>query len=314
VAALAVPGAFGDHRVLFAVALFAVVAGFVGIYALVSKGEPEQLAAVLRMAQIVLPGAALVVLAAFLPLELQPAFWLAALITGFVGPQLGGLGGWRVHAAHFAERHGLIVIIAVGESLAAIGFGAEGARLGVGVIVAALLGLVAAASFWLAYFDFASGGIERLLAQRRGEQRVALARDAYTYAHLPMVAGIILFAFAMRATLEHVHAQLALIPAIALCWGPALYLLAFVAVRWRVARTIGRGRPTAALAFLLLLPIATAVPAIVAVALVSLIWLALHGYELIWWREERARRRRRLPGRPDPHAEPTTESLRGRVS
>jgi low temperature requirement protein LtrA len=150
---------------------------------------------------------------------------------------------------------------------------------------------VAAASFWLAYFDFASSGIEHLLAERRGVQRVALARDAYTYDHLRMVAGIILFAFAMRATLAHVHQHLTSIPAIALCCGPAIYLLAFVAIRWRVARTIGRGRPTAAVAFLLLIPVAMAVPASAAIALVSLIWLGLHGYELIWWREERSRRR-----------------------
>jgi low temperature requirement A protein (LtrA) len=82
-----------------------------------------------------------------------------------------------VQPAHFAERHGLIVIIAIGEAVAAIGFGARNTGLGAGVIIAMVLGLVVAASFWLAYFDFFSAGAQRLRTDRRGEQRVA--RDAY---------------------------------------------------------------------------------------------------------------------------------------
>jgi low temperature requirement protein LtrA len=128
-----------------------------------------------------------------------------------------------------------------------VGFGARDTHLGAGVMAAVLLGLVVAASFWLAYFDFASSGVQRLLAERRGAERIALARDAYTYAHLPMVSGIVLFAFAMT-------------------------------------------------------PVAVAIPALVALALVAAVWLGLHAYELIHWREERARRRSRADV-PDQAAE-----------
>jgi len=162
IAALAVPEAFGVHRLLFGVALFAVVSAFVGLYALVSRYESELLAAVLRMARTVVPAAALILAAAFAPAGVRPALWALALIVGFFGPQLGGLGGWRVAPAHFAERHGLIIIIAIGESLGAIGFGARDTHLGAGVMAAVVLGLVVAASFWLAYFDFASSGVQRL--------------------------------------------------------------------------------------------------------------------------------------------------------
>jgi low temperature requirement protein LtrA len=199
--------------------------------------------------------------------------------------------GWRVHPAHFAERHGLILIIAIGEALVAIGFGARGTGLGAGMILAAVLGLVVGASFWLAYFDFFSVGVQRVLADRRGEQRTTLARDAYTYLHLPMVAGIVLFAFAMKTTLAHVDAELHVIPAVALCGGSALYLLAYVALRWRVSRTLSRGRSVASLGFAALVPVAVVVPALVTIALVAAVWLGLHGYELIWWREERTTRR-----------------------
>jgi low temperature requirement protein LtrA len=291
IAALAVPEAFGAHRLLFGVALFVVAATFVGLYALVSKHDPELLAAVLRISRTVLLAAALILAAAFVPADVRPVLWALALVAGYVGPLLEGLEGWRVEPAHFAERHGLIVIIAIGESLSAIGFGARGTHLGAAVITAVVLGLVVAASFWLAYFDFASTGVQRLLAGRQGTERTALARDAYTYGHLPMVAGIVLFAFAMRAALKDVHAELSTVQAVALCCGSALYILAFVALRWRVSRQLGHGRPIAGLAFVLITPAAMAIPALAALALVAAIWVGLHTYELIHWREERARRR-----------------------
>lgn len=291
VAALAVPEAFGTHRLVFALAFLVVLVMFVGLFAVAGRSEPDLLAAVLRMARTTLLGGTLIIAAAFVDSSLRPVLWLAALAVGFVGPILMGVRGWRVHTGHFAERHGLILIIAIGEALVAIGFGARGTGLGAGVIVSALLGFVVAASFWLAYFDFFSGGVERLLMDRRGEQRVVLARDAYTYLHLPMVAGIVLFAFAMRTTLAHVHADLHVIPALALCGGSALYLAAYVALRWRVSHTLSRGRTIASLGFVAVWPVALAVPALVAVALVAAVWVSLHAYELIWWREARAERR-----------------------
>jgi low temperature requirement protein LtrA len=291
VAALATPTAFTRHGALFGVALFAVISAFVVLYALVSKPQRDLLAAVLRMARTELPAAALLLGASFAPAVWRAGLWALAVVVGLFGPNLNGLSGWRVYPAHFAERHGLILIIAIGESLAAIGFGAQGTPLDTPVIVAAVLGLVVAACFWLAYFDFASSGIESLLTQRQGTERAALARDAYTYWHLPMAGGILLFAFAMRSMLAHVGSGLRLIPALALCCGPAIYLVAFVGLRWRVSRTLGRGRPIAAAACALLTPVPMYASALLGLALVTAVWLCLHAYELIWFREERARRR-----------------------
>ena len=217
--------------------------------------------------------------------------WLAALAVGFLGPLLVDLSGWRVQPAHFVERHGLIVIIAIGESLIAIGLGARTTALDTGVIVAAVLGLAVTTSLWLAYFDFFSIRGEQLLTDRSGEQRVALARDAYTYLHLPMVAGVVVFAFAMKTTLAHVGDELGTIDAVGLCGGPALYLFAYVALRVRVSRTVGGGRFVAAVICAALIPIAVVVPALAALALVAGVWVALHAYEIIWWREARARTR-----------------------
>ena len=296
VAALAVPDAFGRHGVVFGVAFLIVNVMHLTLYALTARSDRELLAAILRTAPTALAGAALILAAGFVDGWLKPLLWLAALAVGFFGPILGGMSGWRVQPAHFVERHGLIVIIAIGESLIAIGLGARGTELDAGVIVAAVLGLVVATSFWLAYFDFFPIRAEQMLADRSGEQRVALARDAYTYLHLPMVAGIVLFAFAMETTLAHVGDELETVPALGLCGGPALYLSAYVALRVRVSRTLGRGRLIAAIACAMLWPVAVAVPALVALALVAAVWVAFHAYEIIWWREERARTRAlRLP-------------------
>jgi low temperature requirement protein LtrA len=291
IAALAVPEAFGRHGVVFGVAFSIVAVMQLALYALSARGDPDLFEAILRVAPSALAGAALILVAGFVHGWAKTLLWAAALTIGFFGPLFVDLSGWRVHPAHFAERHGLIVIIAIGESLVAIGVGARGTGLGAGVIVAAVLGFVVAASFWLAYFDFFTIRAQQLLTDRSGTPRVALARDTYTYLHLPMIAGIVLFAFSLKTTLAHVGDELAIVPALCLCGGPALYLLAYVAVRARISHQVRGGRFVAAIACALLVPVALTVPALVALALVATVWVALHAYELIWWREARAETR-----------------------
>src|SRR5262245_49608068 len=126
-----------------------------------------------------------------------------------------------------------------------------------------------------------------MLTDLRGTDRVALARDLYAYAHLPMIVGIVLFAFAMKTIVGHVGEELDSVAAFALCGGSALYLLTYSGVRTRVERrlSLSRGRFVAALMLMLVLPLATVVPAIAALALVTVVWVGLHAYELVYWRE-----------------------------
>ena len=188
----------------------------------------------------------------------------------------------------------LVLIIALGEAFVAIGIGVT--AIGLREVAAAILGLLVATSFWLAYFDFFSIRGERMLTDLQGPDRVALARDLYAYAHLPLIVGIVLFAFAMKTIVGHVGEQLDSVAAFALCGGSALYLLTYSAVRSRVERRIAlsRGRFAAAVLLLLMLPLATIVPALAALALVTAVWLGLHAYELVWWREARAESRSML--------------------
>jgi low temperature requirement protein LtrA len=295
VAALVVPGVFEEDGVLFGAAFLVVWAMHAALTALAGRGSPDLLGAVLRLAPWTLVGAALILVAGFTD-EARIWLWLAALACTYVGGVLSGSAGWHVHASHFAERYGLVVIVALGEAFIAIGIGATGIGIGLGEVVAAILGILVATSFWLAYFDFFSTRGERILGALQGAERVALARDLYAYAHFPMIVGIVLFAFAMKTIVAHVGDELDSVGAFALCGGSALYLLTYSAIRIRVERklTVSRGRFLAALVLVVLLPLATVVPALAALALVTAVWLALHTYELVWWREARAESRSML--------------------
>jgi low temperature requirement protein LtrA len=294
-AALAVPHVFGDDGVLFGAAFLVVVAMHLSLYALAGRGNPDLLAAVLRLAPWTLLGAALILLAGFLDGARTP-LWVAALASTYVGAGLAGSTGWRVHPSHLAERYGLVLIIALGEAFVAIGIGATGVGIGPREVGAAILGLLIATAFWLAYFDFFSIRGAQMLANREGPRRVALARDVYAYGHLPMIVGVVLFAFAMKTIVAHVGEELDWVAAFALCGGSALYLLTFSAVRSVLERrlSLSRGRFVAAFVLLLVLPLATVVPALAALALVTAVWAALHTYELVWWREARAESRSML--------------------
>ena len=292
IAALVVPGVFEDDGVLFGATFLIVCAMHIALYAMAGRGNRDLLGAVLRLAPWTLLGATLILLAGFAD-GARTWLWLVALVVTYVGALLSGSTGWRLHPSHLTERYGLVVIIALGEAFISIVIGATGTGIGPGEVVAAVLGLLVATSFWLAYFDFFAIRGERMLSELQGAERVALARDAYAYAHFPMIAGIVLFAFAMKNIVGHVGEELDAAVAFALCGGSALYLLTYSAIRIRIERRLklSRGRFVAALVLLLVLPLATAVPALAALALVTAVWLVLHMYELVWWREARAESR-----------------------
>jgi low temperature requirement protein LtrA len=285
---LAAPGAFGPDGVLFGVAYFFVRTLHLVLYAIAGRGDRDLFRAVVRLVPAATLGPALLVVAGFLNGLGQLAFWGAALAIDYLGVLVGHMRGWRVSPEHFVERFGLIIIIALGESIVAIGVGAAGLPLNGGVIAAALLGITVAACLWWAYFDWVVYVAQARLAEATGAPRAAFARDAYSYLHLPMVAGIVLFAFGLKTTLADVDDALRTVPALGLCGGVALYLLAHVTLRLRIGGGLGRGRPVATVLLLGLLPVARTVPALTALGLVAAVCAALIAYEALRHREERA--------------------------
>jgi low temperature requirement protein LtrA len=191
--------------------------------------------------------------------------------------------------AHFAERHGLIILIALGESIVAIGVGSE-AVVDASVVAAATLGVALAAALWWLYFDVIAWLAERRLSSTApGREQNELARDAYSLLHFPMVAGIVLAALGLKTTLAHVGDPLHVVPAAALVGGVALYLLAHVGFRWRLVGSLSTQRLVGAVAVLALFPVAREVPALLTLALVVAVVCALVVYEVIRFGETRRR-------------------------
>jgi low temperature requirement protein LtrA len=198
-----------------------------------------------------------------------------------------GVGrGWRVAPEHFAERHGLIVLIALGESIIAIGLGA-GFVLDTAVIVGAVLGIVVVSALWWLYFDVAAIVARRQLVQTTGLDLARLALRSYSYLHLPMIAGIVLFALGLKTTLHHPGDVLETVPAVGLCGGAALYLLAEVAFLLRTTGRLFRRRTIGTIVLLALVPLALVIPALAALALVSAVCALVVVYEVLRHREHR---------------------------
>ncbi|QZP39333.1 low temperature requirement protein A [Halobaculum magnesiiphilum] len=277
--ALAVPGAFGDDGVLFGVAYFVVRALHVVLYAVATP--PETRDAVLRAAPGFLGGPALLVVAGFFDGLLVGVLWIAALAIDYGIVFVRGVEGFHVNVGHFVERHWLVLIIALGESLVAIGVGAEGIPLGTDVVLAALLGIVLVIALWWLYFDYVVLAAERTLAAASGHEQTRMARDSYSYIHLLIVGSIIFIALGIEQTIAHVDESLGTIATVALFGGGALYLLGHNAFRYRDHGHISRERLVGTAVALVLIPVAIRVPAIVALGGITVLFVGLAAYETL---------------------------------
>ena len=288
IASLAVPNVFGDDAFLFACAYAFVRIAHLALYAFAGRGDQDLLGAVTRLAVGSSVGVSLLFVASALDGAAQAAVWAVALIIDLAGAYVGGGRGWHLSAGHFAERHALIVIVAFGESIVAVGVGATN-DLDAGVVAAAVLGIVIAAGLWWAYFDVVAIVAERKLRETTGTAQLAMARDSYSYLHLPMVAGIVLLAVGIKKTLEHVGDPLEPVPAVALCGGVALYLIAHLLFRLRNVGSLNRQRLVASILLLALIPLAVELPSLATLAGVAGIITGLIAYEAIRFADARAR-------------------------
>ena len=295
VAALCVPEAFGDAALLFALAYAVVRTAHIVLYAIASRGDRDLRASVIGLAVSTAIGVGLLVAASFADGTLQAAIWVMAIVLDYGGPYLYGVGGWKMTPHHFAERFGLIVIIALGESIVAIGVGVPKGDLDAGIVVAAVLGITVAAALWWLYFDVvALVAVRRLENAEPGRERNSIGRDSYGYLHLPMVAGIVLLALGMKKTLGHVEDPLKLVPAVAMLGGTAMYLIAHVAFRLRNVHRLSHQRLLVAAVSLALIPAAVELPALATLGILAALLSALIVYESVRFAELRDRLRHQV--------------------
>src|ERR671924_417772 len=265
VAALAVPGAFGTDAVLFGVAYALVRLINLGLYGIAGRRDTEFRRTVLRFTPTATIGPLLILVAAFLDGAARTALWVIAIVALYSGPLIDRGRGWRISPMHFAERYGLVVVIA---------------------------------ALWWAYFDVMAVLAAQQLSQTTGTTRARVARDVFSYLHMPMIVGIVLFALGLKITAHDGREPLALMPAVALCGGLSLYYVTHVVLRVRLVyvlrRTtterpgwIGPGRLAAAIGTLAAIPITLVIPALAALALVAALCWALIVWDVRHYREHR---------------------------
>ena len=294
VAALCVPTAFAENGLVFAGAYAVVRISHIALFLIASQDDPGLRRSVWGLAASTAIGVALLAVASTADGELQLAIWVLAILIDFGGPFLFGSEGWTIVAEHFSERYGLILIIALGESIVAVGTGAD-FEISFGVVVAAVLAIAVTAAQWWTYFDVTSYAATRHLASLGpGRKQNELARDAYGYLHLLLVAGVILVALGYKKTLGHVEDPLKIETSAAMLGGAAMYLFGQVAIRWRHVGSTATRRLVVAAICLALIPLGTEIPSIATLAILTALMSLLIVYEAVRYAEARQQIRSEL--------------------
>ncbi|MEU4343627.1 low temperature requirement protein A [Nocardia sp. NPDC023852] len=302
IAALTIPEAFRDlpggwfGPLVFAIAYLIVRLVHVGMYLLASSEDSQLRKQVLRWAlgSITL-GTTLLVIAAMTSGVVQIALWIAAIAGDYLWTLFAGTD-WRLNSAtHFAERYGLIVIVALGESIVSIGIGVAGLPISWPIAVGSMLGLAISGLLWWAYFDVAALSVEHELVRAEGARQIKIARGSYTFWHFPMIVGIIGLSLGLKKVLYYVgdssHHTLtdALygIPLYALYGGVVVYLIALVGFKHYATGTVTVSRVVTVVVLLALVPPACALPALASLALLCVVLIALIAWETVRFAQRR---------------------------
>lgn len=286
---IAIPEAFGDRAPLFAISYVALQ---VIRNAFIAWATPPGSAARRTFSAILvwsLATGALFVAGAFLPPAARNVVWVVALAGDIAGPaarywlpgraQQVSTDDWAVDTAHFSERFQLFIIIALGESIVVTGATASDLSLDLARGVAVAVAFVGSAALWWLYFDRVAGLAGRRLATAPDAGR--LARDGYTYLHIPIVAGIIVTAVGDEIVIQHPGDVLHGPDLIALVAGPILYLAGHVLFRLRMTGTMSHTRPIAMLAILACAPLGLVAPALVPAAAIAAVLVLLVAWETL---------------------------------
>jgi low temperature requirement protein LtrA len=297
VVALTVPEAWHDAEggldgpVVFVLGYLVVRSVHLAVYGVAARGDGALRHQIAISWFWLALGGALLLAGALIGGWAETALFAAALAVDWGGTYVTSReGNWRVHSAtHWTERYGLFVILAIGESIVAIGVGAADQPIGVALLLAAVLGVAVSICLWWLYFDVVSVAAERRFHAATGAERVRMAIDAYTYGHFPIVAGIIVAAIGVEGVLAHAGdgAGLGAFYAVPLYGGTALYLAGQVVFKRRVLGAASRERPLAVAALLLALPLGIVLPPLAALGGILAILGALIAVESVRYADDR---------------------------
>ena len=264
VTALAVPTAWGESGVAFALGYLVVMTLHAALFSLAGDDPAATRRGILRLAPTNLGAGLLLVVAGSTDGSAQTLLWIAAVVLSYTGPYVTGVAAFTVHPGHFVERHGLIVIIALGESIVAIGAAGDEIRVDWTLAATAMAVMALVAGLWWDYFTRDADAGEQALLAADGPERASLARDVYSYLHVPLVLGIVLAAVGIHEVLIRPDEPLDPVFAGAYAGGVALYFAGLAAIRMRRGDRPGAWCLAAIVVALALIPAVAEVDAVVA--------------------------------------------------
>jgi low temperature requirement protein LtrA len=288
--AVSIPHAFDEHgnAALVLVAAYSVVRlVHICVYLIAAGTDPGLRSALRGMLGVILAALALLWVGALVGGHAQVWWWLASVLVDQAGVYFIRSTRWVLNSAsHFSERFGLVVLIAIGESIVDLGAAGTVAGMSLRLGIALVGGFAVAVCFWWLYFDVVAILAARVLHESRGRDRATLARDAYTYIHLLFVGGIVFAAMGLFLLVSEEHVDAG---RYALDGGIALYLFGHTLFRLRNLGSLNRGRTVALLLALAFIPLTSRAAALIQLLLPAVLLCALVGWE-VWafrtWRTE----------------------------
>ena len=287
--AISIPHAFGDDgnaAVVLAVAYTVVRLTHLGVYLIAAGDDTELRSVILGMLGVTTVMLVLLFAGAVIGGAGQRWWWLAAVASDQLGVYVVRSRRWRLNSAsHFAERFGLIIIIAIGESIVAVGVATSSAELTGRDALALVCGLAIAVCLWWLYFDVVAKVAEDVLRRSSGIERARLARDSYTYIHFLFVAGIVFAALGLVVLIgDHGHVDAG---RYALYGGTVCYLFGHYLFRLRNVGGINVARAVAALILLAGIPTLSGLSTLGQIAVPAIVLCALVIFEVRAFREPR---------------------------
>ena len=287
--AISIPHAFDErsNAAIVLVAAYSVVRlVHIVVYLIAAGTDPNLRSVLIGMFGVILAALALLWVGALVGGPAQKWWWLGSVLVDQAGVYLVRSTRWVLNSAsHFSERFSLVILIAIGESIVDLGSAGTVTHLTLRLGVALACGVAVAVCFWWLYFDVVVLVSERVLRESRGLRRTRLARDSYTYLHLPMVAGIVFAAMGLFLLVSEEHVDAG---RYALDGGIALYLAGHVAFRLRNLGSLNYGRAVALVVALALIPATGTLPSLGQLAVPAVGLIGLVGREVYVYRGWRA--------------------------
>ncbi len=262
VLAIAIPDAFAGTGLTFGIAYLVIIVVHAVLY--VASASQSSAAAMRALAPANLAAAVAVLISGAVGGTAQELVWTAVVLLLWFATRAGE--GFEIGPAHFVERHGLLVLIAIGESVVATGIGARNLTIDLRLVVTAVLGLLLSAGLWWTYFGEGQERVEQAFRAATGPARVRLAFVGFGYAHAAMLLGVVLAAVGLRTAVARPDLPLSTGHALTLAGGSALFVAAAAWFRSLLGLRRWRGRGLAGLLILLALPVGTEVSALAGLA------------------------------------------------